>query len=339
MCCCALFPSRLAGGGGGKLVSISITEMPEKTCYYAGDIFDKSGMKVVANYADGTTKEVYDYTVNKTALEIADKTIVVSYLEKTAIVNVTVVKSDREAPTQINYTFEGNTLVIDVQDGVEYNFDKRGWSVFSRYENLTEGKSYSLSARYYETAVTNASAINTVTVSFGNDGATTPTGDYNYFRNKYDSLAEETEINLLTATYDEVMNMLSTQGKYLIYFGGAWDGLTQQKIKDLNDTAKRYDAIVYNLDLRLTGTENDDPRYDLSSDMPNVLKDALLAKLNNQQIDDCSYIELTTDVSFDKIPQATLLAVEVDSVGNVTVLAIGDDKETFDSTVNIFARQ
>jgi len=84
--------------------------MPEKTCYYAGDIFDKSGMKVVANYADGTTKEVYDYTVNKTALEIADKTIVVSYLEKTAIVNGTVVKSEKVVIDTVN----GDSAVKDV---------------------------------------------------------------------------------------------------------------------------------------------------------------------------------------------------------------------------------
>jgi len=210
ICCIFMFA---ACNGEAKLISISVSQMPAKTTYYSGDIFDKGGMKITANYSDGSTKEVEDYTVDKTVLDIGDNAVVVSFREKTTVINITVVKSDREAPLQIEYWFESDALVIDVQNGVEYNFDNRGWSACNRYEDLVEGKTYNLSARYYATLVSNASAVNTVAVTL-NKQFDDLSYDYGYFRNKYASLSNEIDINLRTASYGEIMNMLSTRGRY-----------------------------------------------------------------------------------------------------------------------------
>lgn len=44
------------------LTGIKITKVPTKTEYKVGEKFDKTGMVVTAEYSDGTTKEVTDYT-------------------------------------------------------------------------------------------------------------------------------------------------------------------------------------------------------------------------------------------------------------------------------------
>ena len=44
------------------LQNIKIETAPTKTEYKVGEKFDKTGMVVIAEYSDGTTKEVADYT-------------------------------------------------------------------------------------------------------------------------------------------------------------------------------------------------------------------------------------------------------------------------------------
>lgn len=62
-----------------------------KTEYVEGQTFDDEGMVVTANYDDGTSKTVTDYTIDKTgALKTSDNKITVSYEGKTAEVEITV---------------------------------------------------------------------------------------------------------------------------------------------------------------------------------------------------------------------------------------------------------
>ena len=64
------------------LSSIAITKTPTKTSYTTGDTFDKTGMVITAQYADGTTKEITNYTVKPSgALTVDDKSITISYTE------------------------------------------------------------------------------------------------------------------------------------------------------------------------------------------------------------------------------------------------------------------
>ena len=65
-----------------KLDSIEIKEAPTKTVYTEGEKFDKTGMKVIAKYSDGTTKEIKNYAYTPAgALTKKDTTITVSYTE------------------------------------------------------------------------------------------------------------------------------------------------------------------------------------------------------------------------------------------------------------------
>lgn len=79
------------------LSSIVITKAPTKTSYTAGDTFDKTGMVITAQYADGTKKEITNYTVKPSgALTVDDKSITISYTEnnitKELKIDITVAK-------------------------------------------------------------------------------------------------------------------------------------------------------------------------------------------------------------------------------------------------------
>lgn len=65
-----------------SLESLKITTPPTKTDYLTGETFEKAGMKVQATYADGSTKEISDYTYAPTG-KLTDQTYVtISYTEK-----------------------------------------------------------------------------------------------------------------------------------------------------------------------------------------------------------------------------------------------------------------
>ena len=163
------------------LESIKVTTAPTRTTYTEGEKFDKTGMKVIAKYSDGTTKEVTDYTYTPAGeLKTTDKTITVSYTEnevtKTATQEITVVakgnsgdepggetekvKLDsieiKEAPTKTVYT-EGE------------KFDKTGMKVIAKYSDGTtkEIKNYA-----YTPAGALTKKDTTITVSYTENGVT-----------------------------------------------------------------------------------------------------------------------------------------------------------------------
>lgn len=74
-----------------KLTGIRITKQPLKTTYTVGETFDKTGMVVTADYDDGTTKVITDYTVNPSrSFTASDKSVTISYEGKSAALNITV---------------------------------------------------------------------------------------------------------------------------------------------------------------------------------------------------------------------------------------------------------
>ena len=57
---------------------LTIDTYPDKMTYMEGTVFDPSGMKVVANYSDGTTSVVTDYTYTKSPITTTNR-VIVSY--------------------------------------------------------------------------------------------------------------------------------------------------------------------------------------------------------------------------------------------------------------------
>ena len=78
------------------LTNITITTPPAKTTYYQNEYFDITGMVVTATHADGTTKEItnYSYAPNDKLTSIGTNTITISYSEngvtKTCELNIEV---------------------------------------------------------------------------------------------------------------------------------------------------------------------------------------------------------------------------------------------------------
>ena len=81
------------------LTGIRIKSDPVKVAYKVGENFDKTGLVVEAQYSDGTTKEVTNYTYAPTGeLELTDTRITVTYTEdgvtKTAVQTITVIEAN-----------------------------------------------------------------------------------------------------------------------------------------------------------------------------------------------------------------------------------------------------
>ena len=77
--------------GNAIVTGIEITTLPTKISYKKGDVFDDSGLIVKATYDDGTTKEITGYTLSSPDMTSAgEKTITVTYQEKTAAFTITV---------------------------------------------------------------------------------------------------------------------------------------------------------------------------------------------------------------------------------------------------------
>lgn len=64
-----------------NLLSISIEKESDRLNYIAGEKFDKTNMKVVGKYKDGTIKEIKDYTISPEILSKNDKYVTIEYLD------------------------------------------------------------------------------------------------------------------------------------------------------------------------------------------------------------------------------------------------------------------
>ena len=67
------------------ITDIKVTKAPTKTNYIEGQSFDNSGMKVIATYNDGDTKEITNYKItdeDKDSLTEGKQEITISYTEK-----------------------------------------------------------------------------------------------------------------------------------------------------------------------------------------------------------------------------------------------------------------
>jgi hypothetical protein len=102
-----------------ELSSISVTTPPEKTSYFEGDNFDKTGMVVTATYNDGTTKVITEYSVTDGSNLAVEKTsVTISYTENevtktTEVEGITVIKKEK-----LTVKFESYTT--EEEDNVKY---------------------------------------------------------------------------------------------------------------------------------------------------------------------------------------------------------------------------
>lgn len=119
------------------LSNIKITKAPSKIKYTEGEKVDTTGMEITAEYSDGTTKKVTDYTIDKTsALTVSDKKIIISYTEgevtKTVSQSITVSKKS-ETPQDNNDKSNGNSQKDTNNNANNGNSQKDGTTAKGTY--------------------------------------------------------------------------------------------------------------------------------------------------------------------------------------------------------------
>ena len=156
-------------GEAPDLVSIAITNPPDKTVYKLNEYFDRTGMIVTATFADGKSRIVSGYTVSPNgALGKNDTTITVTYtrkgITKTATQTITVVYLTSivvtNPPTYTEY-YEGNS------------FNKAGMVVTAIYSN--DATKILSDTDYTVTPEVLMMKMTSVTISYTENGVTATT--------------------------------------------------------------------------------------------------------------------------------------------------------------------
>ena len=145
-----------------SLDSISINKAPDKTSYTEGEVFDTTGMEVVATYTDGSKKTVSGYTITPSAnLTASDNKVTVSYTEDsitcTADVAIKVVAKDAADVVVEDEDYSAWNLY---EDTTEHTYTVAGAS-----SNVAVKNSNTKSATYYDAVLSG----NTITVTVKGD--------------------------------------------------------------------------------------------------------------------------------------------------------------------------
>ena len=109
-----------------QLQSITISVKPTKLEYYRDDKIDTAGMKVVANYSDGTKREVNSWTILGTTAQLGKQIVTVSYSEngmiKSASYDIQIKeKNVKKEICTITYDTNGGSMSKKVQSGEKGN--------------------------------------------------------------------------------------------------------------------------------------------------------------------------------------------------------------------------
>ncbi len=101
------------------LSSIAVTKAPEKSDYFVGENFDKTGMEITATYDTGRTEIISDgFTTSSDFSSAENNAVTVSYAQKTTTYNATVKEKQLEkieiatAPAKLDY-YHGDAVDTD----------------------------------------------------------------------------------------------------------------------------------------------------------------------------------------------------------------------------------
>lgn len=150
-----------------NLESISVETNPTKMNYRVGEVFDKTGMVVKAQYSDRTEEVVEDFTVDKTEPLTADDTLVtISYQGLTTTLKINIESPLFEATEMTTYKVEGEHMDLSniVPDAPGYSNIENSEGFSSNGQNV--GHISSGFMRGYFT--TNSDSKLTIQVLFAN---------------------------------------------------------------------------------------------------------------------------------------------------------------------------
>ena len=131
-----------------KVVSIAVTAQPDLIVYKAGEHFDPTGLKVAANYSDGTTEEITDYTIepDNRALTLLDTEVIIRYTQDentfTVVVPIQVIEEISDDividDLKVNDAYgkiDGNTITVVLPVGSELEVTLENITIQSSKEN------------------------------------------------------------------------------------------------------------------------------------------------------------------------------------------------------------
>lgn len=164
------------GGTAEKVVtSISVVSSPARIIYTEGENFNSKGLIVNANYSDGTSSTVTNYTYSPSGtLAYGTNKVTISYENKTVDVPITVV---RESTSIVRYFKKvtsnftsGNYLLVADDAGVAW---KNGTSSANDYVAVTKDDDDNI-------VYTSELANSLFTINLTNNSVFTPSGKYIY---------------------------------------------------------------------------------------------------------------------------------------------------------------
>lgn len=164
------------------MTSISIQSLPEKTTYAEDEDFQTDGLIVCANYNDGSSVPIDDYTLSGIDTStIGEKEATVLYNGKTATFTYTVIAKVLE---YISVTEPEKTVYIEGEE-----FDPTGMIVTAYYNN---GKNYEVED-YTVAGYTGTPGTNIITITYGDQS-------YSFQVNVYTPASEWTILLAPTCT-------------------------------------------------------------------------------------------------------------------------------------------
>lgn len=113
--------------GQKSVTNLELVTKPNKTIYKVGEIFDPTGMVIKAYYDDYTSEIITDYYYNKSPLTAGIKQILITYLNKSINVNISVEHNHIYSENYINdetHHWHECSLCGDKKDYGEHNLTK-----------------------------------------------------------------------------------------------------------------------------------------------------------------------------------------------------------------------
>lgn len=155
-----------------EIKALNITTQPTKTRYYIGEKFTPSGMTVIANYSDGSQKNVTDFTYSTASFQVAGKNdIIINYKGTTATVTVDVL-ANPEITISDAYGIYGNNVTVPITVTAD-SYIGNGEFVLTYDTSVLEFSDYSIGEllKNSNIAVDNSYTYGKIKITFSSDSS------------------------------------------------------------------------------------------------------------------------------------------------------------------------
>ena len=140
-----------------------------------------------------------------------------------------------------------------------------------------------------------------------------PADDYNYFTSVYDSMSDVAadDVRIEQLTFHGLFKLCQTDGRFIVFWGGAYDETTKANIRTVQDLAVKYDITVYNFDPCLDGQVGLDSADGVYNTASADVSDINIAETSSQLKNLQDMLTLVMNLSVRQLPkQGSLLYIQ-----------------------------